>query len=198
VPTEIEFPNIEPTYDFDRDCLSFRARVDSQPVECLVTAELLLARFGARDMTEEAMREAYREHRTEIQDIARSHIANGWIDEEARIFLTTRFTRLSVTFNERLDQWAIGRAAAEAAHQMLTKIIGPNAEEVIVEWDGGERLPGDLLISFRIADPSVPFSVKVSLGPAEWQDRTALNVWLAGNWGAILRARSRKLLVKLG
>src|SRR5262245_49240489 len=171
VPKEILFPEVEPRYVFERDCLGFRALADGTPVECLVTAELLLARFGAQDWTEDALRQAYREHRATIQAIARNHIANGWIDEEG-LLLTTRFTRLSVTFGERLREWAAGRAKADAAHHMLTEIIGPNAEEVIVEWDADDRPPGQLSINLRIADPSIPYSVKALLGPREWEDPT--------------------------
>jgi hypothetical protein len=92
VPKDIQFPEAEPRYVFERDCLGFRALADGKPVECMVTAELLFSRFKARDMSEEALRQAYREHKATIQGIARRHIENGWIDEENRVFLTSHFS----------------------------------------------------------------------------------------------------------
>ncbi len=195
---EILFPEVEPLYVFDRDCLAFRALADGKPVECMATAEFLLARFGAHDVAEGSLRQAYRDHKHDIQEIARNHIANGWIDEEGRIFLTTRFTRLDVTFGGRLNAWDGGRESATAAHRILTEIIGPNAEEVVVEWAGEGHPPGQLSITLRISDPSIPHSVKLFLGPNEWENETTLRVILAGAWGATLRARSRKLLLTSG
>jgi hypothetical protein len=191
---DIDFPDPEPRYAVDPDGLSFRARVGGKPIECLVTAELLLARFGACDVTEEAMRQAFFEHKGEIRQIARDHIANGWIDEDGRLFLTTRFTRLKVVFGERL----VGRTLANDANRMLTEIIGPYAEEVLVEWDGQASTPNQEGISLRIADPTISFAVKELLGPGEWKDPTMLRVGLATVWGKVLRARSRKLLLNMG
>src|SRR5207244_2212688 len=89
---EITFPDSDPRYILDRDCLAFRATVDGKPVECLVTAELLLSEFGAKGMDEAEMRAAYRERKAKIQGLARSHIERGWVDPENRVFLTTRYT----------------------------------------------------------------------------------------------------------
>jgi hypothetical protein len=198
VPLEIRFSDPDPRYVFDRDCLEFHALVDGKPVQCLVTGELLLARFGARDMTEDSLRQAYREHTAEIQEIARNHIANGWIDEEGRTVLTTRFTRLNVTFSERLNEKADFLALAKTAHRMLTDIIGPYTGTVIVEWDADEVSPGQPSIRLRIVDPSIPYSAKASLHPKEWDNPIFLQLTLARVWTAVLEARSREHIIKAG
>src|SRR4051812_46925590 len=110
---KIVFPDGEPSYVFDWDCLAFRALADGKPVECLVTGELLMARFGATSMTEESLRQAYRTHKNEIQDVARNHLEHGWIDEASRVFLTTRFTRLRVRFSDQVAQWPVSRALVD-------------------------------------------------------------------------------------
>ena len=194
----ILFPEADPRYVIERDCLSFPARVDDKPVECLVTLELLMARFGVREPSEQAMRQAYREHRLAIQAIARNHIESGWIDEENRLILTTRFTRLTATFGERFHASVSLRTSAEAAHRMLLAIIGPNAEDVIVEWDVENQPQGLAGLVLRIADPSLFFSGKVVIGPKAWQDPPALSLILGGLWGDVLRARSRKLILQSG
>lgn len=178
--------------------IDVRALVDGRPVECLVTAALLLAHFGAQDMSEESMRQAYREHAPQIQDIVRKHIENGWIDEDGRIVLTTRFTRLRTTFSSRLGNWPRGLESVTAAHRTLTQIIGPNAEEVVVEWDGYEEPRGGASITLLVTDPSISFSAKASLDRIEWEKQGALPVILADAWGSVLRARSRKLILQSG
>jgi hypothetical protein len=197
MPKEINFPDAEPRYIFDRDCLGFRAFADGKPLACMVTAELLYTRFGARDFTEEAMRRAYREHRPEIQAIARTHIENDWIDEQGRVFLTTRHSRLNVRFDDEVNNHPRGRELVEPAHRLLLGIIGPDAEKVDVEWG---VIPGSAYpeLHLRIADPDVPYSVEGLFGPGESADPTTFGVHLARLWGSILRARSRILTSRFG
>jgi hypothetical protein len=198
VVTEISFPNPEPQYDFDRDVLIFRALAGEKQVECIVTGKLLVTHFGAPDMTEESLLDAYRRHRGNIQDIARNHIENRWVEEEGRLFLTTYYTRLRVSFGKGLLEWAAGRQLAEQAHTMLLEIIGPNAETVEVEWSGAGDLPERRFIQLRILDPDVAHSTGMSLRPQEWDNLTFLRFQLAGAWSSILRARSHKLSLRSG
>jgi hypothetical protein len=198
VAKEILFPDREPVYLFDRDCLAFRALVEGRPVECMITAELLLSRFGARDMTEGSLREAYRKHRAGIQAIARDHIENGWIDADHRLFLTTRFTRLTVTFDSRLGEWREGRALAEQAHRVLTELIGPNAETVNVEWAAAETRPGEAGVLLRLEDPAMSFSVSAAFDAGKQNNAASLGLFLGQVWAGFLRERSRRLSLKSG
>jgi hypothetical protein len=201
----ITFPESEPEYVFNRDCLAFHANVDGKSVKCMVTAEFLMTNFRIPDSTpdfsEEAMRNAYRVYKLEIQKIATDHIENGWIDDDSRIFLTTRFTRLNVKFGERYDESPRIRTLVVSAHRILLDLIGPNAEAVNVEWrewNGDEDPPGHPGISVRIADPDTSRSGKVFFGPKESDDPNTLRVYLALLWSGILRERSRKLNLKVG
>jgi hypothetical protein len=162
----------------------------------MVTAELLFSQFGAKDFTEEEMRRAFGEHQAEIQALARTHIENGWVNE-GRVFLTTRFTRLSVVYSQPLDTLPRFRNAVDSAHRILTGLIGPNAETVSVEWSVDED-PPDPGINVRIADPNAPYSVKAFFGQKESADPDILSVYLARLWGSVLRARSQKLTGKFG
>jgi hypothetical protein len=199
VPHEIDFPDSEPRFDFDSDCLAFRARVDGRPVECVLTAELLMTHFGAEEPSEEAMRAAYRDHRPEIQSIARDHIENGWIDE-GRLFLTRRFTRLNVTFADRIRESPILRALVDSAQRMLAEIIGPNADTVAIVWDTDLASSHHPDINLRITDPSLPYSdrVKISSGGKVEADPIKDGMMLAISWGRILRQRARKLTILSG
>jgi len=193
--SQIVFPEQQPRYDFDRDVLVFHALTDGKPVEVVVTGELLLSRFGASDMTEASLREAFSKNREPIHEIAREHIENGWIDEEGRVFLTTRLTRLKVSFV--LGRPESGKRLA-IFHRMLTDIIGPNAGEVSVEWNDADdpnqpELPGGRMVSLKIVDPSMEASTKIYVGRRDYEDADRFGVLLAGLWATILRNRSRKL-----
>jgi Protein of unknown function (DUF1488) len=199
VSSNITFPDVEPTYVFDRDCLAFTAIANGKSITCLVTGEFLLMHVKSGGMTEEAMSQAFRVHRAEIEDIARTHIENGWIDEENRVLLTTRYTRLSVTFSEQLCNWNEGRVVAEVAHRKLLEIIGPNAEEVTVDWGIEEPIHGIPVISVRITDLSLrPYSAKALLDKRQCNDPSDLTLIIAFAWADFLRARSHKLLLKSG
>jgi uncharacterized protein (DUF736 family) len=194
VAKEITFPDVDPQYVFDRDCLSFRALAGDEPVECLVTGELLMSRFGAPNMDEASLRRAYHEHKAAIQELAREHNRNGWV-QDRRVFLTTRFTRLNVTFGEQIGRWPTGRALADKAHRRLVEIIGPDASEVVVAWDRVENQEGRTRISLHITDPSLDASVSADFDPREWEDLAWLRLDLASAWSTFLRRRSRSLFL---
>ena len=158
MPEAIAFPDVEPQYLFDRDCLAFRAFADGKPVQCLVTAELLMTSFGARGLSEQSMREAYRQHRPQIQELARLHINLGWIDSEGRVFLNKRHTKLTVSFAGSIAGWSGGRMLVDAAHRMLLEIIGPNAGSVTIEWDRAEDSYRQPVLTLRITNPELPAS----------------------------------------
>jgi hypothetical protein len=196
MPAEIIFPDIEPEYIFDRDVLAIRALADGKPVQVMVTAELLMTRFSARDITEEALRDAYRQHKDEIQSIAGNHIKMGWIDEGRRVFLTTRYTRLHVTFDPRFAEWAPALDLAKTFHRILTDIIGPNAGEVKVSWNlSGELNQGRPFLEVRVSDASGPpeFWLTFDLSEAA-TNSLAINVRLAEMWSTLLKHRSQHLM----
>jgi hypothetical protein len=199
MPLEIVFPDVEPRYVFERDCLGFRALVDGKPVECLISAELLFSQFDSQEFSEEALRRAFHAHRPIIEAIARSHIENGWIDEAGQVLLTTRYTRLTVTFGDQLQNWPTGMEIVQGLHRMLLQIIGSNAEKVAVEWDVSEHFFADPGITLQLSDPSLPYSEKLHFVNQEWRKpKEFRSIILAGAWAAILRARSRNLVIKSG
>ena len=148
--------------------------------------------------TEEVMRKAYQDHRAEIQTIARAHIENGWIDEDNRVFLTTRFTTLTVTFKDNLEGLPGGRAIADSAHRILSGIIGPDAKTVNVDWSANADAPGQSVLNVQITDPTTGRSAAESFDPKESADPSTLRFRLASLWGDILRERSRVLNLQAG
>ena len=195
---EITFPDPEPRYISNRDCLAFRAGVDGKPVDCLVSGELLSRQFGAKDLTEGEMREAYHKYTPELQDLARSQIEHGWIDQNNRVFLTTRYTRLHVTFDDQLGLGSNERSLAETAHRVLLELIGPTAEEVSVEWSCAKEDRRRAAIAIHITDPVIPWSVSTILHSKDWEDPGWLQIHLAQLWGSLLQARLRDQVMRTG
>ena len=191
---EIEFPELEPVYIADRDCLIFRAIAYDKPVECVVTAGLLMANFGALDIDKESLLKSYQEHKPDIHTLAMNHIENGWIDEEGRVFLTKRFTRLKVTYGDHYDESPAVRSLVDTAHRILLNLIGPNAEKVNVEWSGEEYPPR---ISVQIIDPDTLHSSKIFFNAKDSADSNTVSISLARLWSKVLRERSLKLDLKM-
>jgi hypothetical protein len=190
----INFPESEPFYDFDSDCLIFGAIVDGKSVECVLTAGLLVANFGASDIDKESLLKAYQVRKEEIHTLARKHIEHGWIDEESRVFLTKRFTRLNVTFGGLYNESSIVRSLVDSAHRNLLDIIGPNAEEVNVKWNGDDVPPR---ISLQITDPETSHTVKSIFSPKDSADTGRLGISLGLLWSKVLRERSLKHGLKM-
>src|SRR5581483_6850260 len=194
MPEEILFPDVEPRYDFDRDCLAFPAKVAGKLTDCLVTLELLMQNFGAQEPTEEAMRRAYTEHKEEIRDMARTHIRLGWIDEDYHVILTTHHTRLDVHYDTPL----VDDPRVVSAHRFLIGLIGPNAGHVRIEWRQSPESPPNPAIHLAVKDPAIRRQVSTSFPPKAWDDPNLLQVMLAQIWSALLSARSRHILQKSG
>src|SRR5262249_16144049 len=148
--------------------------------------------------TEKVLREAYHRHLTEIRAIARTHIENGWIDEKRRVFLTTRFTRMKVSFDDSLDGVPGSREIAESAQRILAELIGPNAGEIEVRWGATPGAPDNSVVSVQLIEPDLGYSLAASFGVQRAFDPDMLSMHLARAWGSVLRERSRKLTLQSG
>jgi hypothetical protein len=194
---EIVFPDVEPIWLFERDCLSFRALVDGKPVECIVTAELLFQRFGAKGISGEEAKAAYQEHKAEIQALARSHIEMGWVSPGNQVILTTRATILHVRYSPALQQWSEVFGLVQKAFSILAELIGPTAGEVNVEWDRSEVAASRPVVTLRLSDATVAVS-PAFFHPKELLAPSELRLRFARVWERFLQERSRNLLLKSG
>ena len=80
----VEFPDQpEPAYDGQRHALIFPARVDGQPVSCLVTEECLVKYCGGRfPYTATEARRAYEQNRDEIRRLAEAVIRRSGANKD--------------------------------------------------------------------------------------------------------------------
>ncbi|MBI1918519.1 MAG: DUF1488 domain-containing protein [Planctomycetes bacterium] len=195
-PKEIVFPDVPPpSYLDERDCISFPAWADGKPVNCVVTAELLMQRFGLRTLDGEAMLEAYRQNRESIQGHARFYIEMGWIDPDHEVLLTRLLTTVRVSYGAALRGWGGGFRLTENASRRLTEMIGPMAGEVSFEWDRAEGPSRDPVITLKISNPFG--SVSAAFDPSEMESPSHMQGRLARLWGDLLQIQSRKQLGQL-
>ena len=99
--TEITFPDVEPRYVFEWDRLAFPAVVGGRAVEVLVTGELLMKCFGAKEFTEAEFR-GRAPAQTGDSGSAQHQAEMGWIGEDDRITLTSFATELQVAYDPSL------------------------------------------------------------------------------------------------
>jgi hypothetical protein len=155
---------------------------------------LLMPRFGASEPTEEAMRAAFRRHRSQIEAIAREHLEYGWI-EEGQTVLTTRFTVLNVEYGPELRSKPHDLQVAESMMRVLAELIGPGSSEVTVEFDGGEK---DGYQSFAVHIGDDYGGITGLIGSRDLDSASRLRGRLAGLWGDFLQRRARKLIEQWG
>jgi hypothetical protein len=74
----------------DRDAIELPAAADGAPVRCIVSAELLMQRFGARDNTPGEVRGAFDDGLVVIEEALRKLIAAGHVDAKGEVVLTTK------------------------------------------------------------------------------------------------------------
>jgi hypothetical protein len=86
----IQFHPNQARHLFDRDCIGFPATVDGHPVECIVSAELLIQRFGARNNSQNEVQAAFRSGLPVIQEAARKLIEAGCVNDKSEILLIPR------------------------------------------------------------------------------------------------------------
>lgn len=192
---EIVFPEIEPDYVFDRDCLAFPALVDGKSIACFASGELLMHRFGATAFTEKALREALARHKAKIHSIARHHIEMGWVNSENQVILTTHFTTLQISFGDELRKRPAAFEIATMAQQVVAELVGPSSGEVAVKFDWEEK-DGRPIFVVMMHDTVGTASNWFYMPKTESVDR--LRVWLNRLWGELLQIRSRKLIQRFG
>ena len=103
---------------------------------------------------------------------------------------------MKVSFSGELHKWVEGLALAKSGHRVLTEVIGPNAENVDVAW--GSITDGDIpMVDIRIGDPSIEYWTNVAVS-AHFTAPNIQRMLLANEWGTVLRARSKELILKSG
>jgi hypothetical protein len=74
----------------DRDAVELPAAVDGDPVRCVVSAELLMQRFGARSNDPGEVRAAFDDGLVVIEEALRKLIEAGHVDAQGGVVLTTK------------------------------------------------------------------------------------------------------------
>ena len=192
----ITFPELQPQFVVDRDCVSFPAQAGEARFKCLVTVELLMERFGARGPSEEEALRAYERHKEEIRVIARALIERGEVNSDGEVLITSRTFRLKkVVFGEKLQQNRELFFLARKATERLEEVVGTSAWSTEAEWDRGEDSKGRCIITLRLTDWTG--SVTGLFEKAELESPSQTRYRLLRLWGDLLQIRSHKQLENL-
>lgn len=171
--TEIFFPNVEPVWEFDRECVRFYAVVNQQTVVCLISAEALYRHFGAPNFEAAEAVAAFKANRPQIENAARRKIAEAGERNIREVLLVmedfqpTSTTSTTTTPPLRPDQRLQGRVKiqlhgdaasnphlehlARSATDILAKEIVHGPVIVTAAWTGMNSNVG-LLLYVRLVD----------------------------------------------
>jgi hypothetical protein len=86
----IEFLPDQARHLFDRGAIELPATVDGAPVRCIVSAELLIQRFGARNNAPNEVHGAFNEGLVIIQEALRKLIEASHLAAKGEVLLTTK------------------------------------------------------------------------------------------------------------
>jgi len=90
MPKRVQFLPGQARHLPDWDAIELPATVDGGPVRCVVSAELLMRRFGARSNDPGEVRAAFDDGLVVIEEALRKLIEAGHVDAQGEVVLTTK------------------------------------------------------------------------------------------------------------
>jgi len=196
------FPDVEPFWVFDRDCLAFPAVLDGKTIRCLVTLETLIQNYGAKSPSELEMKRAFGENRAKIHDIARAMINTKQFDEHGEILIRSTSpqllgSELSVKYSDAILKTERLRDIVQAASYRLGYGLGHLPGPVEGSWDFG---PGDdrSILELKLKHVETGVTVRDWFTPDELVSVNLLKSRFQKTWGDLLRAITRKQLENVG
>jgi len=92
---DLEFDNVPPRYDVNRDVVAFAGRALGRQVACAISREALDDHFGTDGLDKERRVQAFLRNRSKIEQIARAKYLNGPIEEADAVLVKTSDVRSS-------------------------------------------------------------------------------------------------------
>lgn len=196
MPATVSFPEATPSREADREVLSFPAIVDGARIRCLVSDELLWERFSVPWDSDAARLQAFSQHKSELQDLARTAILAGDINTKNEVLLTTRDFRLKeATFGDKLRDSGKLFFLARQASETLERLLRGSAGRVTAQWDKAEDAEGRPVVTLRLTDWTG--SVTGLFSARELETPSLLRMRLHRLWGDLLQIRSHQQLKEL-
>lgn len=206
MPTDIFFPEMEPTWVFDRDCVRFYAVVDGSPLRCLVTVEALMSHFGLRAPDPEAALQVFLDHQTQIQEAAFQKIETGETGSSDELVLrsddfpgptTTTPTLgdgLEISEDPQIRLHSTLLDSIRSANGVLRNDLYRVGMAVEAAWrllPAGSREP---LLVLKLTDKESGATVEEPFSASSLRDQTSAYFTLFRLWDNLLRVRRRRLV----
>jgi hypothetical protein len=198
VTKQIDFPDFEPRWVFDRDCVVFLALVDKKPVKCLISVEALIQQYGIKYSEKDAVL-AFRKHRDEIRELARRKIeAADYDDERGEVLLTT--AALSdvdgVEYSEDIRNNPALHKQVLNASAVVRKLLGRAFDGLRISWQVIQGT-GPRVVQLSAEDPEIGEQFWDWFSVEQLGDTGIVGSRLHSFVGAYLRARTHKLLERI-
>jgi Protein of unknown function (DUF1488) len=207
--SEIYFPPIDPVWEFFRDSVRFYAVNQRNTVVCLIPAEVLMAHFGARDMSPAESLRVFNANRAGIESVARRKIeAEASRTPTLReIVLTAADFQPARTNSElnpdpRIDTRISGNilvdpellAIAKTTDDLLEERLVESRRKVSVAWDAIPIPNKPSLLSLTLTDHESGASVQRVFTRDDLRVESDARFALFLLWDSLLAERSRKLV----
>ena len=213
----VEFPKLDPPWDFYRQCVRFYA-LDGRVVRgCLVPGEALFEHFGVRKPDPDECLQAFRNHRSAIEEAARRKIlsepasrAGGEVllrvsDFNQPSSTTTsttttqppQFGRLAVKLSPALVGNAVLRRSVDAANSILDAEMVRPGMRIHADWDVVPPVNGITLVEVTLSDAETEASAQKLFTQDDLEDASSVRYALFRLWDELFRERGRRLMLAL-
>lgn len=193
MPQTISFPDIEPSWMFDRNSVLFLALVDGEPVRCMVSMEALHSWFGS-GFTQDENLKAFRENRDAIIARARQKIEAGDINPGDEVLLRQDDgPQPKSTFSQTIRENAAVSSLVDEATGVLAQVIARTASDIRAGWQLVDTAKTPI-VQLTLEDKHNQVAATDWFSIKELQNKTILRRRLDRLWGDLLQASSHKQL----
>ncbi len=198
MPKKIDFPRVEPYWEFSRDSLSFPALVDGKPIKCVVSGEALKFEFGSRGRSEQEYIQAFTENRKRIEEIARQKIEAGLYTSRSEVLIPLDSSKrpepvMRFTFDDAITRRPDLKKLIDVADFNLERVVGKFAKTLTADWE----LADSDLLQLTLRHLETDATARQWYSPAQLSvDEEKLRWLLARLWDDLLREMSEKQSMK--
>jgi hypothetical protein len=208
---QVVFPRTEASWLFDRDAVRFFALYRGRVINCVISMEALYSHFGANDFTAEESLRAFNEHRSVIEDIARSKIASSDPKPGEYVLLVSEdFPKRGTTTTPPPNTPGLITRASAAIHNdpqlrawvgeanaILQRDLAHGRKPATAEWDVVDVPGGVKLAKLKLTDPETGAAVDGLFTREDLSNLPFARFSLFRLWDDMLRERGRKQMESL-
>jgi hypothetical protein len=205
MPSTISFPMSTPQWVVDRNCIAFYAIADKSLLKCVISAEALEARFGAKGLGEREAMRAFMENRGIIESVAREVIDAGQFNRGDEVVLRIRnFATVSkaLSISYRTENTTVNispdikdpalLSGITKANSVLNEDFARGRPNIKVVWNPLPPVRDLALVQLTLTDLSMNASVQGLFTSDDLEDLPFARFALFRLWDDLLRERGMR------